>query len=89
MVRPLIFTTLVLVNRSCTLPVFRTLRTPNRVLWLLLGLTLAMLLTTLISARPGSFSASCPYRWPGWMVRPGRPDWRGLGGRGQGGREVA
>ncbi|WP_161884225.1 hypothetical protein [Deinococcus alpinitundrae] len=37
----------VLVNRSFTLPVFRTLRTPNRVLWLLLELTLAMLLTTL------------------------------------------
>ncbi|WP_205684177.1 cation-translocating P-type ATPase [Deinococcus sp. LM3] len=53
-VRTLVFTTLVLsnillvlVSRSFTLSAVRTLRTPNRVLWLLLGLTLALLLTTL------------------------------------------
>ena len=52
-VRTLVFTTLVLsnilltlVNRSFTLSVFQTLRVPNRVLWLMLGLTLALLLTT-------------------------------------------
>ncbi|SET36369.1 cation transporting ATPase C-terminal domain-containing protein [Hymenobacter actinosclerus] len=33
-----------LVNRSFTQSVFRTLRVPNRILWLMLGLTLALLL---------------------------------------------
>ena len=54
-VRTLTFATLVLsnilltmVNRSFTLSVFRTLRVPNRVLWLMLGLTLALLLGTLL-----------------------------------------
>ena len=54
-VRTLVFATLVfsnilltLVNRSFTLSVFRTLRVPNRVLWLMLGLTLALLLATLL-----------------------------------------
>ena len=54
-VRTLVFTTLVisnillaLANRSFTQPVFRTLRVPNRVLWLMLGLTLALLLATLL-----------------------------------------
>ena len=54
-VRTLVFTTLVisnilltLVSRSFTQSVFRTLRVPNRVLWLMLGLTLALLLTTLL-----------------------------------------
>ena len=54
-VRTLVFTTLVLsnifltlVNRSFTLPAFMTLRTPNWLLWLMLGLTFALLLTTLL-----------------------------------------
>ena len=49
--RTLVFATLVLsnifltlVNRSFTQSVFRTLRVPNRVLWLMLGLTLVLLL---------------------------------------------
>ena len=53
--RTLVFATLVLsnifltlVNRSFTQSVFRTLRVPNRVLWLMLGLTLALLLVTLV-----------------------------------------
>ena len=51
--RTLVFATLVLsnifltlVNRSFTQSVFRTLRVPNRVLWLMLGLTLGLLLAT-------------------------------------------
>lgn len=54
-VRTLVFTTLVvsnmlltLVNRSFTQSVFQTLRVPNRVLWLMLGLTLLLLLATLL-----------------------------------------
>ena len=54
-VRTLTFATLVLsnlfltlVNRSFTQSVFQTLRVPNRILWLMLGLTLALLLTTLL-----------------------------------------
>jgi Ca2+-transporting ATPase len=50
-VRTLTFATLVLsnigltlVNRSFTQSVFQTLRVPNRLLWLMLGLTLALLL---------------------------------------------
>ena len=53
--RTLVFATLVLsnivltlVNRSFTQPVWQTLRVPNRVLWLMLGLTLALLLVTLL-----------------------------------------
>ena len=53
--RTLVFATLVLsnigltlVNRSFTQSVFRTLRVPNRVLWLMLALTLGLLLTTLL-----------------------------------------
>ena len=53
-VRTLVFTTLVLsniglalVNRSFTQSVFQTIRVPNPVLWLLLGLTFGLLLTTL------------------------------------------
>jgi Ca2+-transporting ATPase len=53
--RTLVFATLVLsnivltlVNRSFTQPVWQTLRVPNRVLWLMLGLTLALLLITLV-----------------------------------------
>ena len=53
-VRTLAFTTLVLsniglalVNRSFTQPVFETIRVPNPVLWLMLGLTFGLLLTTL------------------------------------------
>ena len=56
-VRTLVFTTLVLsnilltlVNRSFTQSVFATLRVPNRWLWLMLGLTFALLLTTLFVA---------------------------------------
>ena len=53
--RTLVFATLVfsniiltLVNRSFTQSVWQTLRVPNRVLWLMLGLTLALLLVTLL-----------------------------------------
>jgi len=53
--RTLVFATLVLsnivltlVNRSFTQSVWRTLRVPNRVLWLMLSLTLALLLMTLL-----------------------------------------
>ncbi|ARK12361.1 cation-translocating P-type ATPase [Fibrella sp. ES10-3-2-2] len=56
-VRTLVFATLVcsnillaLVNRSFTSSVFSTLPTPNRLLWLLLSLTLGLLLTTLFFA---------------------------------------
>ncbi len=52
-VRTLTFATLVLsnigltlVNRSFTQSVLQTLRVPNRLLWLMLGLTLALLLVT-------------------------------------------
>ena len=77
LVRTLVFTTLVLsniflvlVNRSFTLPVFRTLRVPNRVLWLLLGLTLAMLLTTLFfsPARHLFGFSPVPPAWLGWCA---------------------
>ena len=54
-VRTMTFTTLVLsnifltlANRSFTLPAFRTVRTPNRMLWLMLSLTFALLLITLL-----------------------------------------
>ncbi|GAB3639337.1 HAD-IC family P-type ATPase [Hymenobacter arcticus] len=54
-VRTLTFTTLVLsnigltlANRSFTQSVFQTLRVPNRLLWLMLGLTLTLLLVTLL-----------------------------------------
>ncbi|MFD1470727.1 cation-translocating P-type ATPase [Hymenobacter caeli] len=53
--RTLVFATLVLsnigltlVNRSFTQSVFQTLRVPNRVLWLMLALTLALLLVALL-----------------------------------------
>ncbi|AMR25576.1 hypothetical protein A0257_23100 (plasmid) [Hymenobacter psoromatis] len=53
--RTLVFTTLVfsnmgltLVNRSFTQSVWRTLHVPNRILWLMLGLTLVLLLVTLV-----------------------------------------
>ena len=53
-VRTLAFSTLVmsnilltLVNRSLTLSIFQTLRVPNPILWLMLGLTFALLLATL------------------------------------------
>ncbi|MBC7448521.1 MAG: cation-translocating P-type ATPase [Hymenobacteraceae bacterium] len=53
-VRTLVFSTLVLsnivltlVNRSFTQSVFRTIRVPNRVLWLMLSLTFGLLLVTL------------------------------------------
>jgi P-type Ca2+ transporter type 2C len=56
-VRTLVFATLVfsnmlltLVNRSFRQSVFQTLRTPNRILWLMLGLTMALLLITLLIA---------------------------------------
>ena len=51
--RTLVFATLVLsnifltlVNRSFTQSVFRTLRVPSRLLWLMLGLTLALVVAT-------------------------------------------
>ena len=54
-VRTLVFATLVisnilltLVDRSFTQSVFRTLRVPNPVLWLMLGLTVGLLLATLL-----------------------------------------
>ncbi|WP_242434757.1 cation-translocating P-type ATPase [Hymenobacter amundsenii] len=54
-VRTLTFATLVLsnlgltlVNRSFTQSVLQTLRVPNRILWLMLGLTLTLLLATLL-----------------------------------------
>jgi P-type Ca2+ transporter type 2C len=53
-VRTLAFSTLVianilltLVNRSFTLSIFQTIRIPNPTLWLMLGLTFALLLATL------------------------------------------
>lgn len=53
-VRTLVFSTLVLsnivltlVNRSFTQSVFQTIRVPNPVLWLMLGLTFGLLLATL------------------------------------------
>ena len=53
-VRTLVFATLVLsnifltlANRSFTQSVFRTIRVPNRVLWLMLSLTFGLLLATL------------------------------------------
>ena len=53
--RTLVFATLVLsnifltlANRSFTQSVFQTLQVPNRVLWLMLALTLALLLVTLL-----------------------------------------
>lgn len=53
-IRTLVFSTLVLsnifltlVNRSFTLSVFQTLWTPNKTLWLMLGITFCLLLTTL------------------------------------------
>lgn len=53
-VRTLVFTTLVLsnmlltlVNRSFTLSIFQTIRVPNWMLWLMLGLTLGLLVTIL------------------------------------------
>lgn len=56
-VRTLVFSTLVvcnilltLVNRSFTQSVFRTIRVPNRLLWLMLGLTFGLLLATLFFA---------------------------------------
>ncbi|MGM9509312.1 cation-translocating P-type ATPase [Larkinella sp. GY13] len=55
LVRTLVFSTLVLsnilltlVNRSFTQSVFQTIRLPNRLLWLMLGLTFALLLITLL-----------------------------------------
>ena len=54
MIRTLVFSTLVLsnifltlVNRSFRLSVLETLWTPNKTLWLMLGLTLCLLLATL------------------------------------------
>jgi Ca2+-transporting ATPase len=56
-VRTLVFSTLVLsnivltlVNRSFTQSIFRTLRVPNRLLWLMLSLTFGLLLATLFFA---------------------------------------
>lgn len=76
-VRTLVFTTLVLsnillvlVNRSFTLSAWRMVRVPNRVLWLLLGLTLTMLLTTLFfpPARQLFGFAPVSWRWLGWCA---------------------
>jgi P-type Ca2+ transporter type 2C len=56
-VRTLVFCTLVLsnimltlVNRSFTQSVFQTIQVPNRLLWLMLGLTFTLLLATLFFA---------------------------------------
>ena len=76
-VRTLVFTTLVLsnilltlVNRSFTQPVFATLRVPNRLLWLMLGLTFAMLLTTLFIAPARALFGFAPVSLMafGWCV---------------------
>ena len=73
-VRTLVFATLVvsnifltLVNRSFTLSVWQTIRVPNRVLWLMLGLTLALLLVTqLVPAARQLFGfVPVPARWLG------------------------
>ena len=75
--RTLVFATLVLsnilltlVNRSFTQSVFCTLRVPNRVLWLMLGLTLALLLATLFvpAARALFGFAPVPMTALGWSA---------------------
>ena len=75
--RTLVFATLVLsnifltlVNRSFTQSVFRTLRVPNRVLWLMLGLTLVLLLATLLvpAARQLFGFAPVPAAALGWCA---------------------
>ncbi len=76
-VRTLVFTTLVisnvllvLVNRSFTQSVFQTLRVPNPVLSLMLGLTLVLLLTTLLvpDARQLFGFAPVPAAALGWCA---------------------
>ena len=76
-VRTLTFATLVLsnilltlVNRSFTLSVFQTLRVPNRVLWLMLALTLALLLATLLvpAARQLFGFVPVPAAAVGWCI---------------------
>jgi Ca2+-transporting ATPase len=75
--RTLVFATLVLsnvgltlVNRSFTQSVWRTLRVPNRILWLMLALTLALLLITLlVPAAQRLFGfAPVPLAWLGGCV---------------------
>ena len=65
--RTLVFTTLVFsnillmfVNRSFTQSVWRTLRVPDRVFWLMLGLTLALLLVTLLVPAAQRLFGSAP-----------------------------
>jgi Ca2+-transporting ATPase len=74
-VRTLVFATLVgsnivltLVNRSFTQSVWRTLGVPNRLLWLMLGLTLALLLVALwVPAARGLFGfVPVPLAELGW-----------------------
>ena len=66
-IRTLVFTTLVgsniglaLVNRSFTQPVFQTIRVPNPVLWLMLGLTFGLLLITLFVPIAGQLFGFAP-----------------------------
>jgi len=77
MVRTVVFTTLVLsnillvlVNRSFTLSAWRMVRLPNRVLWLLLGLTTIMLLTTLFFPPARQLFGFAPVSgaWLGWCA---------------------
>ena len=72
--RTLVFATLVfsnilltLANRSFTQSIWQTLRVPNRVLWLMLALTLALLLVTLLvpAARQLFGFAPVPLAWLG------------------------
>ena len=76
-VRTLVFATLVLsnigltlVNRSFTQSVFQTLRVPNRILWLMLGLTLLLLLVLLLvpAARQLFGFAPVPLASLGWCA---------------------
>ncbi|OGX85416.1 haloacid dehalogenase [Hymenobacter lapidarius] len=76
-VRTLAFATLVgsnilltLVNRSFTQSVWQTLRVRNRVLWLMLGLTLALLLIALQvpAARQLFGFVPVPAWWLGWCL---------------------
>jgi Ca2+-transporting ATPase len=77
LVRTLVFSTLVLsnilltlVNRSFTQSVFQTLQLPNRLLWLMLGLTFALLLATLFvpPARELFGFVSIPAESFGWCA---------------------
>ena len=76
-VRTLTFTTLVLsniflvlVNRSFTLSALKTLRVPNRLLWLMMGLTFSLLLITLFFGPARQLFSFAPVSaaWLGWSA---------------------